>query len=797
MNVLPTIKGISLLLLLVFFGAMKSRGQEGIDSIPPESIPLLEIGESAQQLASIVAKLKSKVRVKEEIESLQKKLDTLQPEIDSLVIFTDYFLEFEIEQSRVNDIKNKWKRVKSEVSSISNEVKNHSRVIEDEISILTEKKVVWQRTKDLPRDVPLSDLIVFQIDSSILMLNLAILNLNDSLTALISFESNIRKTGTLIQNNLDKLLEFQEFFLKRLFEKSTEALWEKDTTTDSLSSKFLRSSEITSVNFNESKAYLKNRVDSLSWFIIVSLFLFFLIKRSEKKDLLLKDGNLSFQGLHAVNEHPFVSIFIIAFSLSFLVFLPNRPEALGNAFFMIIVFSAMILRKFFFKKWFWQTLPLGLMISLGIGFIVRLWVIDPFSKRLWFLALSLASLIWTSWVYIKSRQKEPDPDGNIAFFLSIFGIGIFLALIFNIFGYIRMALFLQRAIISIYFVVLILIFLIGLLGGFSHHAFKIPLARKSRVIEEHGKQLRKSLYAIFSLFGIYIGARGVLNLLGLWDLIQTGMSELIQKEWQVGTSKLSIYSVLVFFAILLGGILISNIVKVFLEKEVLGRLNLKKGISLASSLVVKYTLVVIAFFFAIGATGINLDKIGFIAGALGVGIGFGLQNVVANFISGLILVFERPINKGDIVTVGNLMGRVLEVGIRASRIRSFQGAEVVVPNNDFVAKEVINWTLSDTVRRVELHIPIAFDNNPEKVAKVIEDSAAQLEIILNNPPPKALFVGYEHGVLNFKVLIWTNGDVFDAESLGGMAIHTGLEKAGIKVDKPNMNISLTEKGKKS
>ena len=150
MNALPTAKGISLLLLLIFFGVTNSRGQETNDSIPPETIPLLEIGESAQQLSSTVAKLKSKGQVKEEIESLQKKLDTLQPEIDSLVIFTDYFLEFEIEQSRVNDIKNKWKRVKSEVTSISSEVKNHSRVIGDEINLLTEKKGVWQRTKDLP-----------------------------------------------------------------------------------------------------------------------------------------------------------------------------------------------------------------------------------------------------------------------------------------------------------------------------------------------------------------------------------------------------------------------------------------------------------------------------------------------------------------------------------------------------------------------------------------------------------------------------------------------------------------------
>jgi small-conductance mechanosensitive channel len=130
---------------------------------------------------------------------------------------------------------------------------------------------------------------------------------------------------------------------------------------------------------------------------------------------------------------------------------------------------------------------------------------------------------------------------------------------------------------------------------------------------------------------------------------------------------------------------------------------------------------------AASASGLDLSSLAIIVGALGVGIGFGLQNLVNNFVSGLILLFERPIQAGDTVQVGELTGIVHAIGIRASRVRTYNGSEVIVPNGDLTASQVINWTLSDRSRRIEINVGVAYRYRPADVVEVLEKVVAEQE----------------------------------------------------------------------
>ena len=181
------------------------------------------------------------------------------------------------------------------------------------------------------------------------------------------------------------------------------------------------------------------------------------------------------------------------------------------------------------------------------------------------------------------------------------------------------------------------------------------------------------------------------------------------------------------------------------------------------------------------------------AGALGLGIGFGLQTVISNFISGLILIFERPILPGDTVEVNNLLGTVNRIGIRSSNIRTFDGAEVVVPNNNLIANELINWTLSDNIKRVEIIVGTTYGSDPNEILKILFNVASQNEDALKTPLPLALFSEFGDSSLNFRLLFWVPYELgLQAKSDVSIAIYNRFKELGIEIPFPQQDVYIKD-----
>src|SRR5262249_22674858 len=145
---------------------------------------------------------------------------------------------------------------------------------------------------------------------------------------------------------------------------------------------------------------------------------------------------------------------------------------------------------------------------------------------------------------------------------------------------------------------------------------------------------------------------------------------------------------------------ISSIIRFILQEDVFTRLRLARGLPAALSSLVHYFILLIGFLLRLAALGLDLHRVTILARALGVGLGLGLQNIVNNVVSGLILLVERPIQVGETVEIGDLLGEVHRIGIRSSTVRTWEGAEVIVPNGNLIADKVTNWTLSDRTRRI-------------------------------------------------------------------------------------------------
>ncbi len=259
-----------------------------------------------------------------------------------------------------------------------------------------------------------------------------------------------------------------------------------------------------------------------------------------------------------------------------------------------------------------------------------------------------------------------------------------------------------------------------------------------------------------------------------------------------GTLDVRVGDVLVALLVLVVTYFISRIMPFVLKEEVLPRAGFTS--SAAHSIVTLVNYVIIAFGVVLAASTIGFSgtQLTVVFGALGVGIGFGLQTVVANFVSGLILIFERPVKVGDTVRTANHFGVITDIGIRASTIRSFDGADVVVPNGDLVSKEVINWTRSDRMRRVEATVKLSLVTDPKKVLERLNKVAADHPLVADPPPPSSFMTGIGDGSLDFRLFAWTRVENFLTVSSDlNVAIHEAIREMGFEIAVPRREVRIS------
>jgi small-conductance mechanosensitive channel len=225
-------------------------------------------------------------------------------------------------------------------------------------------------------------------------------------------------------------------------------------------------------------------------------------------------------------------------------------------------------------------------------------------------------------------------------------------------------------------------------------------------------------------------------------------------ELHVGRIDIPLKALLTALGVAAVTLLSLRMTRFILDREILPRFRLSAGVPFAITTLSQYAVGVLGFVLAMTSLGIDLTQISILAGAVGVGVGFGLQNIFNNFISGLILLFERPIHVGDIIEIGSLRGTVTRIGIRSSTIQTPMGAEVLMPNGDLIAKEVINWTLSDRRRRMEITISAAYGSSIPKVLEILMEVAASSEDILEDPAPFAVFSNFGESSLDFVLYAW-------------------------------------------
>ena len=241
--------------------------------------------------------------------------------------------------------------------------------------------------------------------------------------------------------------------------------------------------------------------------------------------------------------------------------------------------------------------------------------------------------------------------------------------------------------------------------------------------------------------------------------------------------------ILAFLIAVWASFFVSKFLRFLLEEDVYHHLHLERGIPYAISTMLHYVILLLGFFIGLGALGIDLTKVTILAGAFSVGIGFGLQNVINNFVCGLILLFERPIKVGDVIEVGGKVGEVSRIGIRASVIRTADGSEVIVPNGSLISTQVTNWTFSDRKRAIEVSVNVTGGEDPQRVVELLKRTAASHPDVAKEPVPQAHVVNFSSGAVTFQLRAWTDRyqDLAQVRSDLSIAINDTLARENIAI----------------
>jgi small-conductance mechanosensitive channel len=261
----------------------------------------------------------------------------------------------------------------------------------------------------------------------------------------------------------------------------------------------------------------------------------------------------------------------------------------------------------------------------------------------------------------------------------------------------------------------------------------------------------------------------------------------------LGETRITLWTLLYFLLLLTLLYWLAGRLRWWLVHQLLPRTRMEMGARQAVGSITRYLVLLIGLVIVLQTVGINLTTLNVLAGAVGVGIGFGLQNIANNFISGLIILFERPIKVGDRIEVGNIDGEVKEIGARSTTVLTNDNISIIVPNSNFITENVVNWKYADA--RVRFHIPIgvAYGSDAREVARLLREVAAENSDVLSEPPPKVWFRGFGDSSLDFELLVW-NTSLVDRKgqfiSDLNFAVYDKLNEHGIEIPFPQQDLHI-------
>jgi small-conductance mechanosensitive channel len=664
--------------------------------------------------------------------------------------------------------------------------------LEQHISQLQAERKLWQQARAQYLQAVGADVLVKRVDDLLARigqtLDLAQKHRQDGLVV----QNLLARQQLLASEVLGNIRDTEKKYGDSLLQADNRPIWQ--LFAGQAGSRYAeRTHSSMSAWFSQTWDLLKERWLSLLWMALILLAVSRVAVKLARKSAARQAGRIGHGDTSLFDQHPDRVAVILAVCLLF--WLPEAaPVFLGR-------FVQTVLTVFFFlliPPLFPAAFRPLLNLITGVYLMSRFWSFfasAPLLERLTSIFVLATVVVTTARLMRPSRLKKfPGATLVPGFVIRAIWLALLLlvsALTANLLGYSALSRLLSGGVLRSVFSAIRLYVLARLAGGLFSLLLRSRWAQSLASIRLHGSALYLWASRAFVSILVVWWILATLDNFAVADRVLDWLSSVFVRKISIGAVGFTLWDVVLFGLVLLGTYAFSRTVEFFLQEDVLPRLSWRRGLPNAILTLIHYSLMTAGFLIAIAAVGMDLTRFTVLAGAFGVGIGFGLQNVISNFVSGLILLFERPVNLNDVVEIGGLTGQVKHIGIRAITIHTGQGADVIVPNSSLVSNQFINWTYLDTVRRFDLKVMVARGTEPERVLKLLTDVSRSILGVEKEPPPAALFLGFGENALNFELRYWLQvGTPPEVESTVALAVASELRKAGIEVPIPQRDLYL-------
>ncbi|KAF1729267.1 mechanosensitive ion channel protein MscS [Pseudoxanthomonas mexicana] len=417
--------------------------------------------------------------------------------------------------------------------------------------------------------------------------------------------------------------------------------------------------------------------------------------------------------------------------------------------------------------------------------------------RLYCLVLAMLALAVTAWLLWRSRgQRFVGKTGRAGQLVHGLGWAAVVVLMVsigaNLLGNVSLAEMLVSATIESGYFALVLYAAVTVFEALLRRLGARKEVRRLWLMRRHGGTLLES-FARWARVAAVVGwIAFTMTRFRLFRPVYDTAKAVVTHRFEYGELSISLGHVLVFCIGVVLAVWVARTLRALLREEVLPRMALPRGVDNSVASLSYYVLLLVGLLAALSAAGFKIGQLAFLFGALGVGIGLGLQDVVRNFVSGLILMFERPVKPGDAVDIGGTAGRIRAIGMRATTVRTYDGADVVVPNGMLLSDKVTNWTLVDQNRRVDVDLGVAYGSDVTRVMQLLQETTRTTPGIADDPAPAVLFTGFGASSLDFAIRAWTRrfDDWGTTRSDLMTRLYAALTEAGIEIPFPQQDLHL-------
>lgn len=756
-----------------------------------QAIPLPQIADRAKELHNRLTGIYQQLSSTQETLPSEGANQTRAREIQERALFVDALVNGIPTSLELRDEDQYWLSLNRRFTSEREFLTSSATSLEEQIQFLKTQQSVWQATFDQIDQMRGIRSVVDRVQQELNAIEAARTKVQEQLNLVLTLQNQISQQDQQITEVLTKLSQGRRQLRGHIFVRDGHPLWETRKLRN------LEQPMTLSVQGSVSRE-LKDSGNLLGMNKLRALFALALYALSLFAAFRLKD----FVNTRGGTGLPLQTLQICSrpYSVALVITLVGTIGRFQSATSAIAIFFALL--------WLVPTLRLlPPLIPPAHRFLLYAFVplfllegariLIPFSsalKREVFLFNMMVALLLLAWLIRPARLRKlgmEDRGSRLLVFAVRAGIVLLAAsIVSNTVGFLSLSQVLGLSVLLGFFAGAALFSAVRVLNLILLILLQTEWARS--LIQTQIFIFERWAGRVLAWAAILVWLNGMSHLLGIHDTIISTISAVLGYSFGYGHLQFTLGGSLSVLLIMLAGYGGARALTSVLRRFLLPRLPLQRGVAHAISTVTYYVLLLLVAVVTLADAGVELNKFTVLTGAIGVGLGFGLQNVVNNFVSGLILLFERPIHLGDTLEIGGLVGTVRRIGARSSTILTFQGAEVIVPNSNLISNQMINWTLSSQWRRVDVQVPIAYGTEPERVLKLLVEVAESNPEVLRERPPTAFFLGFGESALNFELRFWSarQDAWFQLQSEVAMAVVKALQKAGIEIPFPQRELHI-------